>query len=770
MALGGYGRGELAPASDVDLLILHRGDRPAEVAAVAERLLYPLWDAGLTVGHAVRTAEECLALAEERLDARTALLDGRDLEGDRSAWGAVHTELARRLRADPRTFAERLRDDAAERRRRHGAVSQLLEPELKEGAGGLRDLDALGWLDVALGGERGGLDRLVELELLREAERRSIDDARGFLVRVRSAVHLATGRADDRLVLERQPSVALDLGFVDESGSVAVDALMRSLLEHARQVEHVHGAVFDRFLLGTAEAPEVEPTPAGVLRALAEAAEVSRIVPPAMLDRIEAIDVADPVPWDGEVRDAFLRLLLAGAEGVRALETLDRLGLLQRYLPAWAEVRCRPQRDPYHRSAVDVHLLDTLDEMGTLLREGRAEDPVANEAVALVHPREDALLLGALLHDIGKTGRGDHVPRGVEIARTEIERMGLEPADAELVAFLVSEHLLLPDTATRRDLQDADLVADVAAIVGDPVRLAALYLLSLADAEATGPLAATPWRAALVRELVAKVHRVLERGDVGADTADRLAERIAQLRLRVEEADVLEAFLRRVPGSYLLTVPTEQALEHLRMLAAPIGATEVRTLERASTSPGAHAVTVIVADRPGLLAMIAGALTLAGVSILAAQAFTTEDGIALDVFDVVGTFEAEIGEDRWRSFRSTLRRAIEGRISLDHGVAEKRHRYPPPRVEFPTDVRVDNDASDFFTVIEVGAADRIGLLFDITRTFAELGLDVHIAKVATYGDRVVDAFYLRDEVGRKLEDPARVDALERALRTRIAAS
>lgn len=762
VALGGYGRGRLSPHSDVDLLIVHDGEHPDVVAGLAERLFYPLWDAGLRVGHGVRTPEECERLAAERLDARTAMLDGRALAGDQVPWVDAVSRVAGPVRADPRAFAALLRGDAEARRERHGSVSSLLEPDLKEGAGGLRDVQLLRWLEAGLTGT------LEEAGLLRGAEREAVDGADEFLERVRGALHLETGRATDRIVLEQQPQVARDLGFEDELDLAAVDALMRSVFAHARQVEHVTRSAFDRFLGETAEATDVDPTPEGILRALADVARRGAVMPAATLDRIASVELAAAVVWTDAVRDAFLDLLSTGIEGARALETLDRIGLLERYVPAWAAVRCRPQRDPYHRSSVDVHLLGTLEGVAGVLEDDASRDPLVAEAVRATTDR-DALRLGALLHDIGKTGRPGHVAQGAEIASGTLEAMRLPAATRDLAGFLVAEHLLLSDVATRRDLEDEDLVHDVAARIGDPERLAALYLLTIADAGATGPLAWTPWRATLVRELVAKVEHVLERGEVGVDTAARLTERADAIRgsLASEDPAAVDRFFLRMPRSYLLGLPVAQIARQFPLVTPPLAAQEVRTLAVPGERPATYSLTVVAADRPGLLSLIAGALSLTGLSILTAQAFTTDDGVALDVFDVEGAHEAGVTDERWREFRGTLRRAIEGRLALAYRVGEKRRHYPAPRSRVPVRVSVDNGASDFFTVIEVGAPDRIGLLFDVTRTFVELGLDVHLAKVATYGERVVDAFYVRDDLGRKLEDEERTAELERALRARL---
>jgi [protein-PII] uridylyltransferase len=771
VALGGYGRSRLSPGSDLDLLIAHDGADLDRVAELVDAILYPLWDAGFRVGHGVRTPSESVALARERLDARTAMLDGRLLAGDGGPWDATAAAVLGEVRADPDAFANELRADALDRVQRAGATSSRIEPDLKQGGGGLRDIQMLGWLAAAVG------RTLEDAGLLRNAERAAVDAADEFLERVRGALHLETGRDADRLVLEQQPAIAEALGFVDEPGLIAPDGLMRQVFEHARAVEHAWRNVFGRRSASGARAggprdrAAIDTTPEGILRAFARRATEhgDALLPVDVLDEIAAADVPAVVEWTAPVRDAFSSILRARG-ATPALEALDRLGLLVRYVPAWVDVRCRPQRDPYHRSSVDVHLLTTLAEMRALL--DREAVPIVERFADLADAiaDRDAALLGALFHDIGKIGRGSHAIEGARIAEATLAHMGVDERTRSLASFLVREHLLLSDTATRRDLEDERLIEEVAARIGDRERLAALTLLTVADAAATGPLAWTPWRAALVRELVTKIGRVLERGDVGPDTAERLSNRVEGLRasLPAEDPAAIDRFVLRMPRSYLLGVPVERIARQYPLLASPLQRDEVRSLSGAGDRSGIHSLTVVTQDRPGLLSMIAGALSVEGLSILSAQAFTTQDAVAVDVFDVEGAFERDIGEERWRAFRATLRRAIEGRSSLDARVEERRRRYPVAE-GVPVVVRVDNDASDFFTVIEIGGPDRVGLLFDITRTLAEVDLDVHLAKVATYADRVVDAFYVRDPLGRKLDDAERIEELRRALEARLGA-
>ena len=758
VAIGGYGRMQQLPCSDIDLLIAHDGRRPDDVASVTERLLYPLWDAGFEVGQAVRTPLECELIARERLDALTSMLDLRTVAGD----GALVDEVGGRVRgvaaSDVPAFARSLRDDAFGREQRFGSAAHLLEPDLKNGAGGLRDVQVARWVTAIAGSE-----------LLRTAEREALEVAEEFLTRVRSALQLETGKRVDRLPLELQPPIARSLGFADEPRLIAEDGLMRSVFEHARTIRWVAENVLSRAGDGSSMpigAPRPLPGADEILESLASVAERGDRPDALLLDALEVTPMSEPIEWSGRTREAFLRILRAGDSGVAALDALDRLGLLSQLLPAWTGVRCRPQRDPYHRFTVDTHLTRSLAEMCRLLGIRDDDDPLTDLRHA---PDPDGLLLGALLHDIGKTGEGSHVDVGTRVASETLDHMGVQGETRELAAFMVAEHLLLPDTATRRDLTDENLILDVAARIESPTRLAALTLLAQADATATGPAASTPWRQTLVRELVARVQRVYDRGHMGAELAQQLTNRVQAIKelLAPEPEAAVERFVLRMPRGYFLAVEPDRIAGHYPTIAPDVGSTEVRSAARPGMKPGTYELLVVAGDRPGLLSWIAGAVALTGLSILSAQVFTTDDGVAVDLFEVEGSFEAEIGESRWRELRNVLRKAVEGRISLDHRVADKRAHYPPPRSQAPVTVAIDNESSDYSTVIEVGGPDRIGLLYDITSSLAELTLNVHLAKVATYADRVIDAFYVRDSLGRKVTDPEQVAEIESMVRARL---
>jgi len=756
--------------------VLHAELRSDRVSGAAEALFYPFWDAGIALGHAVRTVEGSVRLGAERLDAACALLDARAVWGEGRLVEELRQRLHRSLARDPGRFLARLEDDRRAREDRFGSCSADLEPDLKEGTGGLRDLLAPRWVGRALFSAESSA-ALVERGLLRSRESAVLEAAEEFVTRVRSALHLETGRRGDRVVQDLQAPLAKVFGYEATAGLDAPDALMRALFEHARQVEHVRDALLDRAATeaGIAPARLVDPPSPGstddVIEAFAEAARAGGRLTAAGLDRLEAAELGPaPYPWTSRTRRAFLEILAAGRAGQATFEAMDRADLLGTFLPEWSAVRCRPQRDPYHRHSVDVHLLETVSTVAAILDGRPGDDPILREAAGAVEDR-DALLLGALLHDIGKRGEGRHVEAGTRVATGALERMGMEEPTRGRTLFLVREHLLLADTASRRDLSDENLVIDVAARVGDPEGLAMLYVLTVADAESTGPHASTPWRMALVRELVGKVQRVLEkeRGDLAGDAAavlDARRARVADL-LGSEDPGAVAAYLGRMPRAYMASVSPAAAARHFRLVMPPLASAEVRTEVAPGSRPGTHEVTVVAADRPGLLARIAGALALSGLNILSAEAFTTEDGVAVDLFAVEPAFRGEVDADRWRAVRTDLRRALEGRISLEHRVREKRRHYPSPPTSVPLEVTVRNDVSDFSSVVEVSAPDRIGLLYDLARAFEELALDVHLAKVATYGPRVVDAFYVRDLVGRKIEDPERLSELERAIRVRV---
>ena len=707
VAVGGYGRAELSLQSDIDVLLVHTGR--SDIGALADRIWYPIWDEGLKLGHAVRTPREALALAADDLDTATSLLQVRHLAGDPD----LTDDLARRSLEQWQKRSKRWLEDLSRRvRARHqtaGEVAFLLEPDLKEGRGGLRDVHALHWAEAAR-------------SLLWDGDSGVLQAAYDALLEARVELHRRTGRPGDKLLLEEQDSVATALH------DASADALMHRLSSAARTIawrsddawqridasisgplgwrsrrDKVigHGLVLrDGEVHLTAEAdPGADPSL--VLRAAAAAAAGDTRIHRSSLDRLAAATPI-PEPWPAEVRTALVDLLLAGHRAIPVVEALDQMGLWVHVLPEWEAVRSKPQRNAYHRFTVDRHLMEACANSAGLV--ARTDRP-------------DLLVLGALLHDIGKGYPGDHTEVGIELLATMGPRMGFDPPDVAVLQAMVRHHLLLPDVATRRDLDDPATLEAVAEAVGDLLTLGLLAALTEADSLATGPAAWGRWKADLVRDLVARVAHIL-----GGGTAEEVRD----------------------------DFPTA---EHIELLRAG----------RLVLRGDGDRLTVVASDRQGLFSRVTGVLALHGLAVLDA-AVTSLDGMALEVLRVESSFGPTIA---WDKVVVDIERVLEGRLALQARLAERAKVYGSRQkrtpVYEPPRVVVDNAASRDATVVEVHAVDSVGVLYRITRALAELELNIVSAKVQTLGERVVDAFYVRDMSGNKLLDPTTLVEVERAL-------
>jgi [protein-PII] uridylyltransferase len=773
VALGGYGRRELSPHSDVDLMVLR--EPRAAPAEAGSKLFYELWDAGFTVGHATRTVKESVRIAGANLEAETSFLNARLLDGDGGLFERFRAQTLARTRRGRRRFLEAIRASIETRYAADGYATYWLEPNVRDGAGGLRDHAVLGWLEQAFGDVLTGAgpgDTAAETEVL---------------LRVRNELHYLTGRRTDVLAVANQSAVAAGLGH---AGPDAVDELLRELYASASRIAFAVSIALSELRAATSRRRAVRQLAPGVvldggrvtsvelagdvasaMRVFASAAREGAAVGAATMEEIRGAlgTRSDPLPWTPEIRRSFFEILAQGERGADALEMLERSGLLARLIPEWSSVRHRPQHNVYHRFTVDVHLRSTVAAACAL--GGAADEPLARDVWRDVADRE-RLLLACLLHDIGKGSDGDHSIAGEAVARRICGRMGIGDVAASEVAWLVRHHLLLPDTATRRDTGDENLVVDLAASVGTPERLKMLYLLSVADARATGPAAWTPWKGALVGELFTKVLRVLEGSDVaGREASDLFRFRARELAAALDRypAEAVSRHLAAMPRSYFLAFPTVTLARHFALMSRQPGPGEVVTHVARLEATDAYAFTVVAGDRPGLFSDVAGALALNGLNVLAAQIFTRADGLALELFDVEGAFEKDVDPARWERVAADVRAILTGNVNIDERLAEKRVAYRRPskgKREAPR-VVVDDKASDFFTVIEVSATDRVGLLHSITRGLADAGLDIHSAKVATYAEDVVDVFYVRDAGGQKVGDSESVEKIERAVLSRI---
>jgi [protein-PII] uridylyltransferase len=751
VAVGGYGRGELSPRSDLDLLLLHDGSAsPAAVAAIADRIWYPVWDLGLALDHSVRTPAEARKTAGEDLKVQLGLLDARPVAGDLGLVASLRTAVLADWRNQaPRRLPE-LDELCRERAVRQGELQYLLEPDLKEARGGLRDVTAL---------------RAVAASWLADAPREGLAEARRTLLDVRDALHLTTGRATDRLALQEQDQVAAELGLLD------ADALLRQVYEAARTVSYATDVTWRevgrvlrsravrprlRAMLG-GRAPQHERTPLaeGVveldgeavlartarperdpvlpLRAAAAAAQAGLPISRHAVRRLgEAMaDRPLPVPWPAEAREELVTLLGAGEPTVAVWEALEAEGLITRLVPDWERVRCRPQRNAVHTWTVDRHLVETAVKASELTRHVG---------------RPDLLLVAALLHDIGKGWPGDHSVAGETIARDVAARIGFDRADVDVLATLIRHHLLLIDTATRRDLEDPATVDSVASVVGSASTLELLHALTEADALATGPAAWSSWRGSLVADLVRRVAAVLA-GDVLAEP-DQTAPSAEQERLAVEALRTGEPVLA------LHAQPEAPA-------------------EDGGPEPVGVELLIALPDQPDVLPAVAGVLALHRLTVRAADLRAVElptevgDGAVLVLNWRVA---AEYGSlPQAARLRADLVRALDGSLDIRGRLAEREAAYPRRRgVKAPPPrVTVAPAGSRLATVIEVRAHDAPGLLHRIGRALEGADVRVRSAHVSTLGANAVDTLYVTDENGAPLGDAeaaALAKSVEEALR------
>ncbi|MER6467807.1 [protein-PII] uridylyltransferase [Streptomyces collinus] len=736
VAVGGYGRGELSPRSDLDLLLLHDGNAPDAVAALADRLWYPVWDLGLALDHSVRTPAEARRTAGEDLKAHLGLLDARHLAGDLGLTAALRTTVLADWRNQAPKRLPELRDLCAERAERQGELQYLLEPDLKEARGGLRDATAL---------------RAVAASWLADAPREGLADARRRLLDARDALHLATGRATDRLALQEQDQVAAELGLLD------ADTLLRQVYEAARVISYASDVTWRevgrvlrsrsvrprlRAMLGggrpvaersplaegvveqdgeavLARSARPERDPVLPLRAAAAAAQAGLPLSLHAVRRLAAVARPLPTPWPAEAREQLVTLLGSGRPTVDVWEALEAEGLISRLLPDWERVRCRPQRNAVHIWTVDRHLIETAVRASELTRRVG---------------RPDLLLVSALLHDIGKGWPGDHSVAGEIIAKDVAARIGFDPADATVLATLVRHHLLLVETATRRDLEDPATVRAVADAVGTEGTLELLHALTEADALATGPAAWSSWRGSLVAELVRRVGAVLA-GD-GPDEPEPAAPTAEQERLAVE------AFRTGSPVLALRAQPEPAGEEETPGTPEPLGVE----------------LLIAVPDQPAVLPAVAGVLAVhrltvrtAGLRILRLPDGVDDGAVLLLNWRVA----AEYGSlPQAARLRADLVRALDGSLDIAGRLAERDAAYPRRRgwVAPPPRVTVAPAASHHATVIEVRTQDAPGLLFRIGMALEKAGVQVRSMHVSTLGANAVDAFYVTTGTGAPLPD------------------
>ena len=790
LAVGGYGRKELNLHSDIDVLILFKSKIPAMAKELAADFFYPLWDLGVDLGYGVRSLRDCLSLCRDDFEVLTSMMNARFLCGDSPTYLTLMETLHKKVITKRAVeFIRWLEDNHQVRKETFGDASYLLEPNLKDGIGGLRDYHQILWSAGAFFGLRSPRDLEYQGKLSHNEYREQRENLH-FIWLVRNHLHDLSGRKNDRLGFEYQEKMADKLGFQDKGSFLAVEQFMGKLHSAMATVKSLNRSFMTSYFSDkTGPGKAFETTEVNGLHVhmgeMCFDSATAILSQPSLLLSIfqEAARSGCPLSMEAGrlireflflVDDAFresrenVNSFKAILNGMRAFESLDKMfevGFLEAFIPEFGKIRDRVQFDAYHIFPVGRHSLETVRHLKS---PGNEKDILLPDIFSELDDPEPLFLAG-LFHDLGKTGK-DHARKGAVIARGILKRMHYEEGATEKIAFLIENHLLLVETATRRDLGDEKVVVQCARTVGDPERLKMLYLLTWADSKATGPRAWNNWIANLVQELFFKVLNILERGELATEDASRkvkmtLAGVQKQMPLVAGDADLDELFSILSPR-YLLNCKPAEIGRHMEM-AHNLKKARLENKESSFSMEiqqneieSCFEITFVSRDRPGLFADIAGVLALHNINIFAANIYTWQDGTAVDIFKVTAPPDPFRSKEIWERVKRDFKEIAEGRLSLEARIKEKAapsilsvvNRKP----SLPPKVIVDNRSSDFFTLIEVFADDRVGLLYRITKALFDFELDIRIAKIATKGDQVADVFYVRDLLGRKVENEERL--------------
>lgn len=808
VALGGYGRRELNPGSDVDVMFLYPRRVDGYVTAILNHVLYFLWDLGFDVGHSCRSLGDTLRIMDADLTARTSMLEARFLAGHPGVFADFQDRMWRALQGRRAQHYIQLKlQEQARRHEKYGGSVYLQEPNVKEGPGGLRDFHTALW--VARARHRlDDLNALPALGLLTPVELAQCLQALDFLLRVRSELHYLHGGKSDVLGLSVQVPVATNLGFRD-GASFGVERFMQHYYTRAGALHQLSGRLIERCVARPGSQVEA------VMRKLRargigdEFTEVNRqihILParqgcfredPIRLLKIfwycqqmgyelspeakEAIRanldlIDDEFRRSNRALGFFLALLTAPCGVAQTLRQMHQLGVLAAYIPEFARVSCLVQFDYYHRYTVDEHTFVLLDYLEAL---AETVDPRLQEfrRIAGELKKPEILKLAILFHDVGKGEGHGHVERGVAIAREALSRMGLAQRDIADVAFLIAQHLSMAHIAERRDLDDERLIIEFARLVGDEDLLKMLYLLTYLDINAVGPQVWTDWKGTLLWELFIKTHTILTRGVPEGEEEQRKA---AALRAALVTelgpefgAEIVRQHLDLMPVRYVLTTSSGKVAQHLQLIEQVRRGEPVAVRWTAYPMAGYSEVAVCAPGAPGRFARVVGTLTANGINILSAQLFSRADGVFIRTFQVSDGRGAALEDDTvWHRFARDLKRVILDQLDVRELIKARRRDLlakPIPRSgEIHTRIEFDNVVSERYTVIDVRAQDRLGLLYVITSTLSEMDVDVALAKIATEVDQAMDVFYVTEKDGVKLAEGRRMEAIREALTRAIA--
>jgi [protein-PII] uridylyltransferase len=807
MAVGGYGRGEMAPYSDVDLLFVTPWKMTGKIESIIESTLYMLWDLRLKVGHASRTIKECLRLGKEDFTIRTTFLEMRYLAGDAALASELQDTLRDQLFAGTSSeFIEAKLDERATRHRKQGGQRYMLEPNVKEGKGGLRDLQTLYWITKYLYGI-DDVAALVGRGLFTQDEFDAFDAAERFLWSIRCHLHLIANRAQDQLTFDMQVQVAERMGYTDSEDRRAVEHFMQAYFRHATKVGEL-----TRIFLTALEASHVKQEPGlwgflrgrkrtrrrklkpgyevkqnrltvadeadffadkvNILRLFEEGLRAGYLLHPDAMRMITAhLDlIDDQLRRNPEANRIFLDLLLKHGNPERALRRMNELGVLGAFIPEFAEIVAMMQFNMYHSYTVDEHTIQVISTLAQIERGELIEElPVASGILERGVNRK-VLYVACLLHDIGKGRKEDHSILGARLARAICPRLGLKPAECETVEWLVRYHLLMSDMAQKRDISDPRTVRDFAKAVKTVERLELMTVLTVCDIRGVGPNTWNNWKATLLRGLHRATADALKTGleDLNRDKLEGEAKRALREALAGWEKPALKAEIARHYGPYWQGLDLASQVTFAEMLR-DLGEDEIRIDTRRDLDRDATRVCFALADHPGIFNRLAGALSLVGANVVDARTYTSKDGFATAVFWVQDSEGNPYEEARLPRLKGMIDKTLKGEVVASQALKgrEKIKKRERP-FDVPTTITFDNEGSEIYTIIEVDTRDRPGLLYDLTKTLAANNIYIASAVIATYGAQVVDTFYVKDMFGLKFYAKSKQDGLERKLRDAIA--
>ena len=800
LAVGGYGRGEMALHSDVDISFVTPWKQTSWCEQVIEAMLYQLWDLGLKVGHSSRSLDDMIRMAKSDLTIRTALLEGRYVWGDEKLYDVAAQRFDREVvSGTARAFISEKLAERNERHRRMGDSRYVVEPNLKEGKGGLRDLHTLFWIGKYAYQVRS-VPELVDKGLLSATELRQFQRAENFLWAVRCHLHIATDRAEERLTFDVQREMATLMRYADRPGKTAVERFMQHYFLTAKQVgdltgvflahldelfatrgrrfglpkrrntpKNLKGFLLDRGRLALPSEDFFEQDPVRLIEMFALAdLHTLDIHPLAMRSAARDTKLIDnQVRRDPRANQLFMSVLTSPRDPQTALRLMNEAGVFGRFVPDFGRVVAQMQFDMYHHYTVDEHSIRAIGLLSKIEKgELDADHPLSSEIVRNIVSRR-VLFVAVLLHDIAKGRGGDHSVLGAEVAEKLCPGFGMTPAETEMVAWLVRWHLMMSETAFKRDLSDFKTILDFSEKVQSPELLRLLLVLTVVDIRAVGPGIWNSWKRQLLSDLYEATEEVLRPGHKQKGRRERIEAKQADLmeRLGWSKAEMAR-YVKRLPDSYWVAEPIDVLETNARLVKRADA--EQRTLAIEPTvdrDRGATLVTLYAADHPGLFYRVAGAIHVAGASIIDARIHTTRDGMAIDNILVQDPFGQLFGDaDRLARLEQTIEDALANRARLDDRLAAR----PLPRVradafDIEPNVLIDNRASNRYTVVEVHARDRPALINALAYAIFQSKLTIHSAHIATYGERAVDVFYLTDLIGDKVTATARLKALERRL-------